>query len=110
MGIVRWPCSVTRMGASSADGRGHRFAVHSLHPVRCARPCPPAPGAVVLRVKPAQWRGRRSFQESGVLVGDRLTTGCCPGYVIDHIKRVKEGGADEPWRTGKDAKANDGWE
>jgi hypothetical protein len=32
-----------------------------------------------------------------------VPTGRCPGYGIDHIKRVKEGGADEPWRTGKDA-------
>ena len=25
-----------------------------------------------------------------------------PGYVIDHVKAVKDGGAHEPWQTGKD--------
>jgi hypothetical protein len=33
----------------------------------------------------------------------------CPGYVIDHIKPRKDGGADEPGQTGKDAKVEDRW-
>jgi len=32
-----------------------------------------------------------------------VATSCCPGYVIDHIKALKEGGAGEPGQTGKDA-------
>jgi hypothetical protein len=37
--------------------------------------------------------------------------GACKGYVIDHIKPLKRGGADKPsnmqWQTSKDAKAKD---
>ena len=37
-----------------------------------------------------------------------------PGYVIDHIKPLKKGGADVPsnmqWQTKADAKAKDRWE
>lgn len=42
------------------------------------------------------------------------TTGPCPGYVIDHIKALKHGGADRPenmqWQTVAAAKAKDKWE
>ena len=38
----------------------------------------------------------------------------CPGYVIDHIKPLACGGADDPsnlqWQTRADAKAKDKWE
>lgn len=38
----------------------------------------------------------------------------CPGYVIDHIKALACGGADDPsnlqWQTREDAKAKDRWE
>lgn len=40
--------------------------------------------------------------------------GACPGYVIDHIKPLKRGGADTPanmqWQTTREAKAKDRWE
>ncbi len=42
------------------------------------------------------------------------TYGPCPGYVIDHIKALKHGGADSPenmqWQTVQAAKAKDKWE
>jgi hypothetical protein len=40
--------------------------------------------------------------------------GPCPGYVIDHIKPLACGGADDPsnmqWQTKAEAKAKDAWE
>lgn len=37
-----------------------------------------------------------------------------PGYVIDHVKPLKRGGADAPWnmqwQTIREAKAKDRWE
>lgn len=37
--------------------------------------------------------------------------GPCPGYVIDHVKPLKEGGPDDPsnmqWQTESEAKAKD---
>ena len=43
-----------------------------------------------------------------------LSTGRCPGYVIDHIKPLACCGADKPenmqWQTIAEAKAKDAWE
>lgn len=40
--------------------------------------------------------------------------GPCPGYVIDHVRALKHGGADSPnnmqWQTVAEAKAKDRWE
>ena len=40
--------------------------------------------------------------------------GPCPGYVIDHVKPLKRGGADAPrnmqWQTTQGSKAKDKWE
>jgi hypothetical protein len=42
------------------------------------------------------------------------SSGPCPGYVVDHIKALKRGGADDPinmlWESIEDAKAKDRWE
>lgn len=42
------------------------------------------------------------------------SSGACPGYVIDHVKPLKRGGADAPsnmqWQTKAAAKAKDRWE
>jgi len=39
------------------------------------------------------------------------TSGSCPGYVVDHVKPLKRGGADKPenmqWQTVQAAKAKD---
>ncbi len=39
------------------------------------------------------------------------TGGSCPGYVVDHVKALECGGADDPanmqWQTSADAKAKD---
>jgi hypothetical protein len=41
-------------------------------------------------------------------------SGPCPGYVIDHVKPLACGGADEPfnmqWQTDAEGKAKDKWE
>jgi hypothetical protein len=41
-------------------------------------------------------------------------SGACPGYVVDHVKALKHGGADVPsnmqWQTIEAAKAKDRWE
>jgi hypothetical protein len=40
-----------------------------------------------------------------------MTSGACPGYLVDHIVPLKRGGADEPgnmqWQTVAEAKAKD---
>jgi hypothetical protein len=39
------------------------------------------------------------------------TAGSCPGYVVDHVVRLKRGGPDDPtnmqWQSVEDAKAKD---
>jgi 5-methylcytosine-specific restriction endonuclease McrA len=60
---------------------------------------------------PAQ---RRAFQRHHPCPSTGRTYGACPGYVVDHIKPLKRGGADRPsnmqWQTTAEAKAKDKWE
>ncbi len=60
---------------------------------------------------PAQ---RRAFERSHPCPSTGRKSGACPGYVVDHVKPLKRGGADRPnnmqWQTKADAKAKDKWE
>jgi len=60
---------------------------------------------------PAQ---RRAFQHTHPCPATGRKTGACPGYVVDHVKPLKRGGADRPsnmqWQTRAEAKAKDRWE
>jgi hypothetical protein len=54
---------------------------------------------------------RTSFERSHPCPATGKTSGPCPGYVIDHIRPLKRGGADAPsnmqWQTTAAAKAKD---
>ena len=54
---------------------------------------------------------KRDFQQLHPCPATGRTSGKCPGYVIDHVKALKRGGADEPsnmqWQTKAAAKAKD---
>lgn len=60
---------------------------------------------------PAQ---RRAFMHQNPCPATGRTSGGCPGYVVDHIKPLKRGGADRPWnmqwQTKAESKAKDRWE
>ena len=57
---------------------------------------------------------KRRFKRQQPCPSTGRSTGRCPGYVIDHIKPLKRGGADAPgnmqWQTKEAAKAKDRWE
>ena len=57
---------------------------------------------------------RSSFMRSHPCPSTGETSGACPGYVVDHIKALKRGGADSPsnmqWQTVEAAKQKDKWE
>ena len=54
---------------------------------------------------------RRDFQKSHPCPSTGRTSGACPGYVVDHIRPLKRGGADAPsnmqWQTVQAAKEKD---
>jgi hypothetical protein len=54
---------------------------------------------------------RRAFQKSNPCPSTGKRSGGCSGYVVDHVKPLKRGGADAPsnmqWQTKADAKAKD---
>jgi hypothetical protein len=54
---------------------------------------------------------KRAFRQSHPCPSTGKTSGTCSGYVIDHVKALKRGGADEPgnmqWQTTVQAKAKD---
>src|SRR5260370_41933098 len=53
----------------------------------------------------------RAFQRQSPCPSTGKTTGKCPGYVIDHVRALAEGGLDDPsnmqWQTKEAAKAKD---
>jgi hypothetical protein len=57
---------------------------------------------------------RAKFMRSHPCPSTGKTSGGCPGYVVDHVKPLKRGGADSPsnmqWQTKEAAKAKDRWE
>lgn len=59
-------------------------------------------------------KAKASFRESHPCPPTGKTSGPCPGYVIDHIRPLKRGGADDPsnmqWQTKEAAKQKDKWE
>jgi hypothetical protein len=54
---------------------------------------------------------KREFERSHPCPSTGKATGACSGYVIDHVKPLKRGGADAPsnmqWKTMSEAKAKD---
>jgi len=54
---------------------------------------------------------RRDFQRSHPCPSTGRTSGACPGYVVDHLRPLKRGGADAPsnmqWQTVHAAKEKD---
>ncbi len=54
---------------------------------------------------------KRAFQKSHPCPSTGKHSGACPGYVVDHVKPLKRGGADSPanmqWQTKAAAKAKD---
>ena len=57
---------------------------------------------------------KEAFRRSHPCPATGKTYGQCPGYVVDHLKALKRGGADDPsnmqWQTRPEAKAKDSWE
>lgn len=59
-------------------------------------------------------KAKHDFQRHNPCPSTGRSSGSCPGYVIDHVKPLKRGGADSPsnmqWQTKAAAKVKDKWE
>ena len=59
-------------------------------------------------------KAKDAFKYSHPCPSNGHTSGACAGYVIDHIKPLACGGADDPsnmqWQTVEEGKAKDKWE
>jgi hypothetical protein len=57
---------------------------------------------------------RSAFMRTHPCPATGKTSGACPGYVVDHVKPLASGGADDPanlqWQTVGAAKEKDKWE
>jgi len=57
---------------------------------------------------------RLAFQRTHPCPSTGRRTGSCPGYIVDHIKPIRCGGADSPrnmqWQTIAEARRKDKWE
>ncbi len=56
-------------------------------------------------------KAKSDFKKQHPCPGTGKPSGACPGYVIDHVKPLKRGGADKPrnmqWQTKRAAKEKD---
>jgi hypothetical protein len=59
-------------------------------------------------------KAKDEFKKSHPCPSTGKSYGACPGYVIDHVTALKQGGADAPynmqWQTVDQAMAKDRWE
>jgi hypothetical protein len=57
---------------------------------------------------------KEAFRRTHPCPSTGKTYGACPGWVVDHVRALKHGGADGPsnmqWQTRAAAKAKDRWE
>ena len=57
------------------------------------------------------YAAKRDFKAAHPCPANGKTKGSCPGYVMDHVKPLCAGGADDPsnmqWQTLKDSKKKD---
>ena len=57
---------------------------------------------------------KEAFRRTHPCPSTGKTYGACPGWVVDHVRALKHGGADDPsnmqWQTRAAAKAKDRWE
>ena len=60
------------------------------------------------------YKAKSDFAKLHACPATGLNKPSCPGYVIDHIRPLACGGADNPanlqWQTVKEGKAKDKWE
>ena len=57
---------------------------------------------------------KEAFRKTNPCPSTGKTYGACPGWVVDHVRALKHGGADDPsnmqWQTRAAAKEKDKWE
>jgi hypothetical protein len=116
-------------GSPSSSPRSHRVTVHKGTRSAAPRKAPKPPAARVVPRAPKSSTAcatcardgkgriarnpaaRQAFQRSTPCPSTGKTTGPCPGYVVDHVKPLKRGGADAPgnmqWQTTAAARAKD---
>jgi hypothetical protein len=93
----------SRSGSHHASGKAH-----TTHPRSKAVPGVPRDAHGKIKRDHA---ARASFQRSHPCPATGKSSGACPGYVVDHVKPLKRGGADKPsnmqWQTREAAKQKD---
>jgi hypothetical protein len=82
----------------------------ALSPAWCATKCASCARNSHGRIQRSS-AAKHRFERSHPCPSTGKSSGACPGYVVDHIKPLKRGGADAPsnmeWQTKEAAKAKD---
>ena len=98
--------SASRTKSSSAPSNSVSHAKSSTSSRKCAS-CARTSRGKIKRSTIA----KRRFEKSHPCPSTGRSSGVCPGYVVDHIKPLKRGGADSPsnmqWQTKEAAKTKD---
>ena len=108
-----------RSTAGRSSGLTRTPSVRSSAPPRAVQRRPTVAKAPVAGAAPRDSKGRftrssaakDAFKKTHPCPANGKSSGPCPGYVIDHVRALKHGGADAPsnmqWQTKAEAKAKD---
>lgn len=118
--LVASPAALARGGAHSGSHAGLQASrSHSGHPTHVVRNAQRRRADFGAK-RDARGRiardphAKEAFRRTHPCPSTGKKYGACPGYVVDHIRALKHGGADDPsnmqWQTRAAAKAKDRWE
>lgn len=102
--------ALARGSAGSHSSRSHSSSHHSYHSQTHSKATPGVQRDSHGRIKRSA-EAKDHFKKSHRCHSTAISSGACPGYVIDHIVPLKRGVADIPtnmqWQTKEEAKAKD---
>ncbi len=97
-------------GGSTHSAPSHHSSTYSSHQGRAAPGVKRGGHGRIARDPHA----KEAFRKSHPCPSSGKTYGACPGWVVDHVRALKHGGADDPsnmrWQTRAAAKDKDKWE
>lgn len=102
------------IGRSSPSGGSHSRTSHrSTTHVRASRAYPGLRRDARGRIA-RDPHAKEAFRRNHPCPSTGKKYGVCPGWIVDHIRALKHGGADDPrnmqWQTRAAARAKDRWE
>ena len=106
-------CTARGHAGSTHSTSSHHYSSHSSHSSHQSRAASGVRRDGHGRIA-RDPHAKEAFRKSHACPATGKRYGACPGWVVDHIRALKHGGADDPsnmqWQTRAAAKEKDKWE